>query len=73
MWNGRSAAQVKGLRWPARALHCDREVTSWAKLLGVYYFDAGLPASLEVTEFVPEIEDRFGVQFTEQDFQDRVL
>jgi acyl carrier protein len=34
------------------------------------YFDAGLLTSLEVIEFVSEIEDRFGVQFSEQDFQD---
>jgi acyl carrier protein len=29
-----------------------------------------LLTSLEVIEFVSEIEDRFGVQFSEQDFQD---
>ena len=41
-----------------------------AKLLDINYFDAGLLTSLEVIEFVSEIEDRFGVQFSEQDFQD---
>lgn len=41
-----------------------------AKLLDINYFDAALLTSLEVIEFVSEIEDRFGVQFSEQDFQD---
>jgi acyl carrier protein len=40
------------------------------KLLEIDYFDAGLLTSLEVIEFVSEIEDRFGVQFSDQDFQD---
>jgi acyl carrier protein len=39
-------------------------------LLTLNYFEAGLLTSLEVIEFVSEIEDRFGVQFSEQDFQD---
>jgi len=41
-----------------------------AQLPDINYFDAGLLTSLEVIEFVSEIEDRFGVQFSEQDFQD---
>jgi acyl carrier protein len=41
-----------------------------AQLLATNYFDAGLLTSLEVIEFVSEIEDRFGMQFSEQDFQD---
>jgi len=41
-----------------------------AALLDLNYFDAGLLTSLEVIEFVSEIEERFGVQFSEQDFQD---
>ncbi len=41
-----------------------------AALPAINYFDAGLLTSLEVIEFVSEIEDRFGVQFSEQDFQD---
>ena len=41
-----------------------------AQLPDINYFDAGLLTSLEVVEFVSEIEDRFGVQFSEQDFQD---
>lgn len=34
------------------------------------YFEAGLLTSLEVIEFVSEIENQFGVQFSDQDFQD---
>src|SRR5277367_2432539 len=34
------------------------------------YFEAGLLTSLEVIEFVSEIEERFGVSFSEQDFHD---
>jgi acyl carrier protein len=41
-----------------------------ATLLNINYFDAGLLTSLEVIEFVSQIEDRFGMQFSEQDFQD---
>jgi len=41
-----------------------------AKLLTLNYFEAGLLTSLEVVEFVTEIEERFSIQFTEQDFQD---
>jgi acyl carrier protein len=41
-----------------------------AKLLDINYFDRGLLTSFEVIEFVSEIEDCFGVQFSEQDFQD---
>jgi len=41
-----------------------------AQLPNINYFDAGFLTSLEVIEFVSEIEDRFGVQFSEQDFQD---
>lgn len=41
-----------------------------AQLRDINYFDAGLLTSLEVIEFVSEIEDRFGMQFSEQDFQD---
>jgi acyl carrier protein len=40
------------------------------KLLNMNYFEAGLLTSLEVIEFVTEIEDKFGVRFSEQDFQD---
>jgi acyl carrier protein len=41
-----------------------------AALVHTNYFDAGLLTSLEVIEFVTEIENQFGVQFSEQDFQD---
>lgn len=41
-----------------------------AALPAINYFDASLLTSLEVIEFVSEIEDRFGVRFSEQDFQD---
>ena len=39
-------------------------------LANINYFDAGLLTSLEVIEFVSEVEACFGVQFSEQDFQD---
>jgi acyl carrier protein len=41
-----------------------------ATLPDINYFDAGLLTSLEVIEFVSQIEDRFGMQFSERDFQD---
>lgn len=41
-----------------------------SRLPEMNYFEAGLLTSLEVIEFVSEIEERFGVQFSEQDFQD---
>ena len=41
-----------------------------AARLHVDYFEAGLLTSLEVIEFVSEIEEHFGVSFSEQDFQD---
>lgn len=41
-----------------------------AVLLSLNYFEAGLLSSLEVIEFISEIESRFGVTFSEQDFQD---
>jgi acyl carrier protein len=34
------------------------------------YFDAGWLTSMEVVEFVTEIEQRFGMQFSEADLQD---
>lgn len=36
----------------------------------VNYFDAGWLTSAEVVEFVTEIEERFGIQFTDADFSD---
>jgi acyl carrier protein len=34
------------------------------------YFEAGWLTSMEVVEFVTEIEQRFGMQFSERDLQD---
>jgi acyl carrier protein len=34
------------------------------------YFDAGWLTSMEVVEFVTEIEQRFGMQFSDRDLQD---
>lgn len=48
-----------------------RQVPSGRDPLNVNYFDAGMLSSLEVIEFVTDIEQRFGVSFTERDFQDR--
>lgn len=39
-------------------------------LEGVNYFEAGLLTSAEVVEFVTEIEDKFGIQFSESDLSD---
>lgn len=39
------------------------------EFLDVNYLDAGLLSSLEVVELVTEIEDEFGIQFSEADFQ----
>jgi methoxymalonate biosynthesis acyl carrier protein len=41
-----------------------------SQLPSINYFDAGLLTSLEVIEFVSEIEEQFRVHFSEQDFQD---
>jgi acyl carrier protein len=34
------------------------------------YFDAGWLTSMEVVEFVTEIEQKFGMQFSDRDLQD---
>ena len=39
-------------------------------LLEVNYFEAGLLSSAEVVEFVTEIEERFGIEFSEGDLHD---
>ena len=58
-------------RWLCEWFTSRRKFTGdGTQLLDINYFDAGLLTSLEVIEFVSEIEDRFGVQFSEQDFQD---
>lgn len=41
-----------------------------SKLETLNYFEAGLLTSLEVIEFVTQIEERFSVRFSEEDFQD---
>lgn len=35
------------------------------------YFEAGWLTSMEVVEFVTEIEQKFGVQFSDRDLQDQ--
>ncbi len=35
------------------------------------YFEAGWLTSMEVVEFVTEIEERFGIQFSDRDLQDQ--
>lgn len=39
-------------------------------LLNVDYFEAGWLTSMEVIEFVTDIEQRFGIQFSDRDLQD---
>jgi acyl carrier protein len=39
-------------------------------LLAVDYFEAGWLTSMEVVEFVTEIEQRFNMQFSDRDLQD---
>jgi acyl carrier protein len=39
-------------------------------LLNVDYFEAGWLTSMEVVEFVTEIEQRFNMQFSDRDMQD---
>jgi len=38
--------------------------------LGIDYLQSGLLTSLEIVEFVGELEDRFRVQFSEAEMQD---
>jgi len=38
--------------------------------LGIDYLQSGLLTSLEIVEFVSEIENRFGIQFSETEMQD---
>lgn len=39
-------------------------------LLNVDYFEAGWLTSMEVVEFITEIEEHFNVQFSDRDMQD---
>jgi acyl carrier protein len=67
--NGRLKEEVSGwlCDWFVSRRKFEGDV---ARLVNINYFDAGLLTSLEVIEFVSEIEGRFGLQFSEQDFQD---
>ncbi len=38
--------------------------------LEIDYLQSGLLSSLEIVEFVAELEDRFGAQFSEEEMQD---
>jgi acyl carrier protein len=38
--------------------------------LDIDYFEAGWLTSMEVVEFITEIEQRFGMQFSDEDMQD---
>jgi acyl carrier protein len=44
--------------------------TTPEELRSIDYFEAGWLTSMEVVEFVIEIEQRFGMQFSESDLQD---
>lgn len=44
---------------------------SRAACLDINYFDAGLLTSVDVIEFVVEIEAKFAIQFSEADLQDQ--
>ena len=46
-------------------LHCSAKEAP-----GVDYLQSGLLTSLEIVELVSEIEDRFGIQFSETEMQD---
>jgi acyl carrier protein len=46
-------------------LHCGAR-----EALGIDYLQSGLLTSLEIVELVSEIENRFGMQFSETDMQD---
>jgi acyl carrier protein len=46
-------------------LHCGAR-----EALGIDYLQSGLLTSLEIVELVSEIENRFGMQFSETEMQD---
>jgi acyl carrier protein len=56
------------LEWFSDRRKTSREAKN--EILNINYFDAGLLTSLEVIEFVTEIEEKFAVRFSEADFQD---
>ena len=39
--------------------------------MDIDYFEAGWLTSMEVVEFITEIEQHFGMQFSDDDMQDR--
>lgn len=57
------------LKWFSNRRKTDR--AAGKELLDVNYLDAGLLTSLEVVELVTEVEQEFGIQFSELDFQDQ--
>ena len=54
--------------WFARRGKIGKQATQPS--LDVDYFEAGWLTSMEVVEFVTEIEQRFGMQFSDRDLQD---
>lgn len=62
-------------RWLEQWFIAKRKVSAGAgkDLWSRNYFEAGLLSSLEVIEFVTEIENHYGIQFSDADFQDTRL
>ncbi len=72
--------------WPLRDNNLREQVQGWLEnwfvsrgkigkqasqsLLDTDYFEAGWLTSMEVVEFVTEIEQQFGMQFSDRDLQD---
>jgi acyl carrier protein len=68
-----------------RGIHLREEVQNWLKdwfrskgkigrqsnpQIDIDYFEAGWLTSMEVVEFVTEVESQFDMQFSDQDLQD---
>ncbi len=68
----RSRAEEWLTLWFIERAKIDREAEARAvsAIRGTDYFDAGWLTSMEVVEFVTEIEQRFAMQFTDRDLQD---
>ena len=63
--------QEETCRWIVAWFASRRKFTGdGAQLINTNYFEAGWLTSMEVVELVSEIEDKFGIQFAEEDFQD---
>ncbi len=60
-------------QWLKAWLASKGKITALAteSFLATDYFEAGWLTSMEVVEFVTEIEGRFAMQFSESDLQDR--